>query len=297
MTTVDDDKLPPPHDAMSPPEHRAMSERFLVHAQHELDAGRRLQASEKIWGAVAHQLAAIAEERGWEHRRHSQFGDIVEYLEREHGRNDLIPTLRYFEYYHSNFYSNSVTTSNIRRGLRDAPEFIAELEALRKIGRLRYKVNDDTDQRIIESLTGENVPKEAERRGGFINRERLNSRRAMWGKGRDSTGDGPSRGGSPLRRRYPPKGGAPGAVRRPPEPERSGQIRVERTGGQQPPQFTNEQSGPAMMLGNPKMDGIFDIFNPNPPRVQPPTSRQKRTKARSSRSGPRPWPSGRRSRR
>ena len=37
--------------------------RLIRHAQDELDRGDRLQASEKAWGAVAHQLKAIANDR------------------------------------------------------------------------------------------------------------------------------------------------------------------------------------------------------------------------------------------
>ena len=52
-------ELPNPRDVLSPEDHRAMSQRFLDHAERELAAGRRQQASEKTWGAVAYYPTRI----------------------------------------------------------------------------------------------------------------------------------------------------------------------------------------------------------------------------------------------
>ena len=57
--------------------HWAHSERLMQHAFDELAKGDRIQASEKAWGAMAHTLKAIADERGLVYGRHSQAWDIV----------------------------------------------------------------------------------------------------------------------------------------------------------------------------------------------------------------------------
>lgn len=57
--------LPPPKQVQSPDDHMQISPRFLEHAWDELSKGERLQASEKVYGAVGHALAAIGKERGW----------------------------------------------------------------------------------------------------------------------------------------------------------------------------------------------------------------------------------------
>ena len=57
--------------------HWAHSERLMQHAFEELAKGDRIQASEKAWGAMAHTLKAIADERGLTYGRHSQAWDIV----------------------------------------------------------------------------------------------------------------------------------------------------------------------------------------------------------------------------
>ena len=56
------------------------SRRLMEHAEEQLARGDRLQASEKAWGAVAHQIKAIADRRGWEYEKHQQVYGIVERL-------------------------------------------------------------------------------------------------------------------------------------------------------------------------------------------------------------------------
>ena len=51
--------------------HDVHSERLMRHAFEELAKGDRLQASEKAWGAMAHTLKAIAQERNLKYDQHS----------------------------------------------------------------------------------------------------------------------------------------------------------------------------------------------------------------------------------
>ena len=57
--------------------HWAHSERLMQHAFEELAKGDRIQASEKAWGAMAHTLKAIADERGLTYEQHSQVRDVL----------------------------------------------------------------------------------------------------------------------------------------------------------------------------------------------------------------------------
>ena len=58
--------LPPPRENQPPAAHIDISTRFWQdHLPIELDNGNRLQASEKIWGSVAHTIIAIGKQRGW----------------------------------------------------------------------------------------------------------------------------------------------------------------------------------------------------------------------------------------
>ena len=63
--------------------HTTHSLRLMEHAEEQLAKGDRLQASEKAWGAVAHQIKAIADRRGWEYDNHQQVYGIVERLANE----------------------------------------------------------------------------------------------------------------------------------------------------------------------------------------------------------------------
>ena len=44
-----------------------------------------MQASEKLWGAVAHALTAVAMERGWDYGRHRHFAINSRQLVEESG--------------------------------------------------------------------------------------------------------------------------------------------------------------------------------------------------------------------
>ena len=51
-------------------DRRTIGRRFIIQARKHLDEGDRLQAGEKAWGAIAQNLKAIGELRGWRHDSH-----------------------------------------------------------------------------------------------------------------------------------------------------------------------------------------------------------------------------------
>ena len=57
--------------------HWLHSEKLMQHAFEELAKGERIQASEKAWGAMAHTLKAIADERGLTYGTHNQAGEVL----------------------------------------------------------------------------------------------------------------------------------------------------------------------------------------------------------------------------
>ena len=63
--------------------HTTHSRRLMEHAEEQLAEVDRLQASENAWGAVAHQIKAIANRRGWKYDKHVQAYGIVERLANE----------------------------------------------------------------------------------------------------------------------------------------------------------------------------------------------------------------------
>ena len=100
-------------------------ENYYKHAREELEKGNRLQAGEIAWGAVVQPLKAIAAQRGWSHRSHSDIFAIASHLVKEY---DLTgeQTLALSDAYrvgHENFYENY-------RSLEELAAMLDEVEGL-----------------------------------------------------------------------------------------------------------------------------------------------------------------------
>ena len=90
------------------------SRRLMEHAEEQLAKGDRLQASEKAWGAVAHQIKAIADRRGWQYEKHQHVFSIVQRLANE--TEDPKKVTNLFDVargMHDNFYVDSTPLSYI----------------------------------------------------------------------------------------------------------------------------------------------------------------------------------------
>lgn len=150
MTT----SLPKPGD-LGVEGHALMSRRFLEHARNQLAEGDRVQAAEKIWGAAAHALKAVGEQRGWIHDRHPNIFDIGEHIGMEFGRFDQFSRyLAQAEYMHRNFYLNGWSEDAIRVALADVEEFVGELESIRALPPRPYTVANDSDRIRLGRLLG-----------------------------------------------------------------------------------------------------------------------------------------------
>ena len=108
-----------------------ISQHLIEQAQEELDRGDLMQASEKLWGAAAHAVKALAQERGWNHNRHDLLGDVVEQIADEWDRTDLITLFGSASIMHNNFYEHRMGASRVQVGINDSRTLMGELEALR----------------------------------------------------------------------------------------------------------------------------------------------------------------------
>ena len=151
---IDDAPLPDV-GALGVEGHIRMSRRFLDHAEKQLNHHDRVQASEKIWGAVAQTLKAIGEQRGWEHRGHSNLLAINEQLGLEFGRvREFYRYMDMAENMHRNFYENRRSEGAVRAALEDARLFIAELDEIRAAPPRPYTVRDNDDRVRLGRLLG-----------------------------------------------------------------------------------------------------------------------------------------------
>ncbi len=132
-----------------------MSRRFLEHAKIQLANGDRIQAAEKIWGAAAHALKAVGEQRGWIHDRHPNIFDIGEHIGREFGRERRFSGyLAQAEYMHKNFYQNDRSEIAVQSALADVEALVGELDIIRASPPRPYTVKDDGDRIRLGRLLG-----------------------------------------------------------------------------------------------------------------------------------------------
>ena len=89
-------------------EHAETAREFLVASDREFAAGDLIQGSEKLWGAAAHAVIAVAQERGWDHNSHRSLKRAVTRLSRERGDPTLELQFAVAEKFHRNFYHDSM---------------------------------------------------------------------------------------------------------------------------------------------------------------------------------------------
>ena len=135
--------------------HAQISRRFLEQAKTHLAEHDRLQAAEKIWGAAAHALKAIGEQRGWLHNNHANVFWIGEHLGREFGRQrEFSRYMAQAGYMHQDFYNNRWSEEAIELALADTEDFVNELETIRNSPPRPYTVATDSDRIRLGQLLG-----------------------------------------------------------------------------------------------------------------------------------------------
>ena len=87
----------------SPQKYAELSQRLIQQAERELQSGDLMQASEKIWGSVAHAVKAVAAQRDWNHINHARLWDISGQIADEQGRPDFRARFRSADSMHMNF--------------------------------------------------------------------------------------------------------------------------------------------------------------------------------------------------
>ena len=110
--------------------HWETSRRFIIQADAELAAGDLLQASEKGWGAAAHAIKAVAQERGWRHDSHARLFGIVDRLASITGMYEIPDLFQTASDVHKNFYEGSMSKERIADGLADIRTLLDILASL-----------------------------------------------------------------------------------------------------------------------------------------------------------------------
>ena len=112
---------------MTTQQYQQASEHFLAQARRKLAVGDLPQASEKGWGATAQILKAIAEQRGWEHKRHRHYLRIASRLRAETGDGDIRRLFGGASLLRENFYENGMMAEDVADGLDDVEALMGRL--------------------------------------------------------------------------------------------------------------------------------------------------------------------------
>lgn len=111
-------------------DHVATAQAFLNDSDQEFEAGDRLQASEKLWGAASHAVMAVARHRGWGHRTHRDLKNAVQRLAQESGDDALHAGFLAAEKFHKNFYHDEMEDFEIEIDRPLIHTFVARTLAL-----------------------------------------------------------------------------------------------------------------------------------------------------------------------
>lgn len=108
-----------------------LSQRFLKHAQEQLERGDTLQASAKICGAVSHAVKAYGELRGWNHYNHHRVGLILDQLREEWDAPELSTGYLAVKALHDNYFEYVMSTVQVQAGIDAGKEVVQKLEDIR----------------------------------------------------------------------------------------------------------------------------------------------------------------------
>ena len=136
-------------------DRRAIGRRFIFQAAQYVMNGDRLQAGEKAWGAIAHNLKVIGEQRGWHHGNHQQVENIGRQIVAEFQDSELGYAISdVFHNGHGNFYENQRSLLEMRETIRMAEEILPALEALQRAEPRPFTIESNNQLRRLRALTG-----------------------------------------------------------------------------------------------------------------------------------------------
>ena len=111
--------------------YRAQSRHFLVLVDDELHRNELEEAANKLWGAAAHAIKAVAEARSWQHNGHALLETAVVRLLAEGAPPRLSGLYDLASRFHRGFYGDQPFTANqIYNGKEPVADFIQTLENL-----------------------------------------------------------------------------------------------------------------------------------------------------------------------
>ena len=131
-----------------------ISRRLIQQARDELNQGDRLQATEKIWGALAHMLRAHGQRRGWLNLGgHRTVGHIARQLHVEYDNIDVASAYIAADNGHRNCYDNEMSPPEIADIIMTVSAVLPELENALHESPRPFTISEG-DRWRVRTLTG-----------------------------------------------------------------------------------------------------------------------------------------------
>lgn len=92
--------------------------------------GEYAQASEKLWGAAAEIIKAVAAKRGKVIGTHRSIGEFLDTLDAEHPEWNLHDAFAHANSLHINFYEDHLTPMAVKKGAEAIEGLVAKLHRL-----------------------------------------------------------------------------------------------------------------------------------------------------------------------
>ncbi len=111
--------------------YQALSDKYLEDAKEFLSKGDLVQASEKLWGAVALAVKSVAANRGLKLEKHGSLWEFIDRLSEESGDEDVVTFFSGANALHRNFYENEMTKRAIEITAKNIEKLIAKLKEVK----------------------------------------------------------------------------------------------------------------------------------------------------------------------
>ena len=109
--------------------HEIHRDRLLAHAREMLDADDRVQASEKIWGALSHAVSDIAKRRQWPlGEEYIDKKDVARYIGEQADSPQISRLYSAVYSFHTNFHKDEEEPAVIGEGIDMAEELVGLLK-------------------------------------------------------------------------------------------------------------------------------------------------------------------------
>jgi len=111
-------------------QYTRLNGKYLKYAEGFLRKKDYAQASEKLWGACAEVIKAVAAKRGKQLGTHRSIGEFVTKLHKEHPDWNLIDSFNIASNLHVNFYEDYLPPEHVLRSEKVVKEFVKRLRTL-----------------------------------------------------------------------------------------------------------------------------------------------------------------------